>query len=71
MESIPFGAEMMTLIMGLRFLTDHLMGNVYYQVDYKEQNLHRSKNQAELLTAFMGKRPEIQALESRLKKKFL
>lgn len=71
MESIPFGAEMMTLIMGLRFLTDHLMGNVYYQIEYQEQNLHRSKNQAELLTAFIGKRPEIKALESRLIEKYL
>jgi len=69
--SLPFGAEMMTLIMGLRFLTDHLNGNIYYQVEYPEQNLHRAKNQAELLTAFMAKRQEINALEADLKKKFL
>jgi len=71
LNSLPFGAEMMTLIMGLRFLTDHLKGNIYYQVDYVEQNLHRSKNQAELLTAFMEKRQEIKTLETKLKKKFL
>jgi Ser/Thr protein kinase RdoA (MazF antagonist) len=70
LESLPFGAEMMTLIMGLRFLTDHLNGNIYYQVEYKEQNLHRSKNQAALLTAFMEERPAIKKLETRLKEKF-
>ncbi|EPR66192.1 phosphotransferase enzyme family protein [Cyclobacterium qasimii] len=71
LNSLSFGAEMMTLIMGLRFLTDHLQGNTYYQVDYVEQNLHRSKNQAELLTAFMEKREEIKTLETNLKRKFL
>jgi hypothetical protein len=39
----------MTLIMGLRFLTDHLEGNVYYRVTYPLQNLHRAKNQLALL----------------------
>jgi Ser/Thr protein kinase RdoA (MazF antagonist) len=70
LASLPFGAEMMTLIMGLRFLTDHLNGNIYYQVEYEEQNLHRSKNQAALLSAFIEKRPAIQKLEIRLKEKY-
>ncbi|MBD3626823.1 aminoglycoside phosphotransferase family protein [Cyclobacterium sp.] len=67
LESLPYGGEMMTLIMGLRFLTDHLNGNVYYQVDYPEQNLHRAQNQAALLRALIGKRGEIEALEDKLK----
>uniref|UniRef100_UPI004048E252 phosphotransferase enzyme family protein n=1 Tax=Algoriphagus sp. TaxID=1872435 RepID=UPI004048E252 len=49
MDSILFGGEIMTLIMGLRFLTDHLEGNVYYRVSYPLQNLHRAKNQLTLL----------------------
>ncbi len=48
-KSILFGGEIMTLIMGLRFLTDHLEGNVYYRVSYPLQNLHRAKNQLALL----------------------
>lgn len=44
-KSLLFGGEIMTLIMGLRFLTDHLQGNVYYRVSYPEQNFHRAKNQ--------------------------
>jgi len=69
LESLPFGGEMMTLIMGLRFLTDHLMGNVYYQVAYPEQNLHRAQNQAALLRALIAKRGEIEVLEKKLKNK--
>jgi len=48
-NSLLFGGEIMTLIMGLRFLTDHLEGNVYYRVTYPLQNLHRAKNQLILL----------------------
>lgn len=44
-RSLLFGGEIMTLIMGLRFLTDHLQGNIYYRVSYPEQNFHRAKNQ--------------------------
>lgn len=44
-KSLIFGGEIMTLIMGLRFFTDHLQGNVYYRVSYREQNFHRAKNQ--------------------------
>jgi hypothetical protein len=47
--SLRHGGAVMTLIMGLRFLTDHLEGNVYYRVSYPEQNLHRAKNQLALL----------------------
>ena len=48
-NSLRHGGAVMTLIMGLRFLTDHLEGNVYYRVSYPEQNLHRAKNQLALL----------------------
>ena len=44
-KSVLFGGEIMTLIMGLRFYTDHLQGNIYYRVTYPEQNFHRAKNQ--------------------------
>lgn len=50
-ESLPFGGQMMTCIMGFRFLADYLNGNVYYTIHYEEQNLHRAKNQMFLLKA--------------------
>lgn len=48
-SSLLFGGEIMTLIMGLRFFTDHMQGNIYYRVSYPEQNFHRAKNQMILL----------------------
>ncbi len=44
-KSLLIAGEVMTCIMGLRFFTDHLQGNIYYRVQYPEQNLHRAKNQ--------------------------
>lgn len=58
-RSLPFGGEMMTYIMGLRFLADYLNGNVYYTIHYPEQNLHRAKNQRELLISLMENREAI------------
>ncbi|NVK51074.1 MAG: aminoglycoside phosphotransferase family protein, partial [Cyclobacteriaceae bacterium] len=55
-ESLLLGGEVMTCMMGLRFFTDHLQGNVYYRVHYPEQNLHRAKNQMILLRDQQAKR---------------
>jgi Ser/Thr protein kinase RdoA (MazF antagonist) len=52
--SLPFGGLMMTCIMGLRFLTDYLNGNVYYTIHYPEQNFNRSKNQMLLLKSLIA-----------------
>ena len=57
--SLPYGGEMMTYIMGLRFLADFLKGNIYYHINYPEQNLHRAKNQRHLLSSLQENRPHI------------
>ncbi len=44
-ELIAFSGPYMALIMGIRFLTDHLNGNVYFSCDYPQQNLVRARNQ--------------------------
>lgn len=62
MRSLPYGGEMMTYIMGLRFLADYLNGNIYYRINYPEQNLHRAKNQKALLTSLQKNRDKIKEL---------
>ncbi|SHO62041.1 phosphotransferase enzyme family protein [Algoriphagus zhangzhouensis] len=61
-ESLLLAGEVMTCMMGLRFFTDHLMGNVYYRVQYPEQNLHRAKNQMIYLRDLQQKRGTLKAL---------
>ncbi|MDR2895487.1 MAG: aminoglycoside phosphotransferase family protein [Propionibacteriaceae bacterium] len=43
------GAAMAALETSLRFLTDHLAGDVYFHVDYPDHNLVRARNQLALL----------------------
>ena len=43
------GAKLMTFIMAIRFLTDYLEGDVYYKIAHPLHNLHRAKNQLQLL----------------------
>ncbi len=58
-RSLLFGGEVMTLIMGLRFFTDHLQGNIYYRVSYPEQNFHRAKNQMVFLQSQQDSREKL------------
>ncbi|RMG66960.1 MAG: aminoglycoside phosphotransferase family protein [Bacteroidetes bacterium] len=56
-RELYFGGQLMTYIMGVRFLTDYLAGNVYYKVAYPTHNLVRARNQfrlLDLLTAQAG-----------------
>jgi len=43
------GVRMMTLETSLRFLTDHIEGDVYYRIDRAGHNLDRARNQLALL----------------------
>ncbi len=47
-QMLPFAGPYMTLLIGLRFLTDYLENDHYFKVEYDNQNLLRAKNQLEL-----------------------
>ncbi|WP_192347131.1 phosphotransferase enzyme family protein [Algoriphagus sp. Y33] len=60
--SLLLAGEVMTCIMGLRFLTDHLQGNIYYKVNYPGQNFHRAKNQMILLQSLQANKAELEKI---------
>ena len=49
LDSLPWGARLMTLECGLRFLTDYLSGDVYFSTAFPEHNLVRARNQFRLV----------------------
>ena len=49
LESLPWGARLMTLECGLRFLTDYLDGDVYFAVHRPGQNLDRCRTQLKMV----------------------
>ena len=52
LKYLPLGAKTMIFIIGLRFLTDYLNGDVYYKTKYPEHNFDRAKNQFKLMKSF-------------------
>jgi hypothetical protein len=48
-ETLPWGAKLMTLECGIRFLTDYLEGDHYFKIHHPQQNLHRCRTQFKLV----------------------
>ena len=49
LEYLPWGARLMTLECGVRFLTDYLEGDHYFRTGYPGQNLDRARTQFKLV----------------------
>lgn len=49
LEYLPWGARLMTLECGIRFLTDYLEGDHYFRVSRPQQNLDRARTQLKLV----------------------
>ncbi len=49
LEYLPWGARLMTLECGIRFLTDYLDGDHYFHTQYPGQNLDRTRTQFKLV----------------------
>ncbi len=47
-DNLAFSAWLMTMEVGMRFLTDYLAGDVYFQTKYEGHNLVRARNQLKL-----------------------
>ena len=47
-ELLPYGAYLMTIECGMRFLTDYLAGDTYFATKYAEHNLVRCRTQIRL-----------------------
>ena len=48
-EYLPWGAKLMTLECGMRFLTDYLEGDTYFHISREGQNLDRCRTQFKLV----------------------
>jgi Ser/Thr protein kinase RdoA (MazF antagonist) len=47
-DMLPVSAKVITFELGIRFLTDHLRGNIYFRARYPGHNLHRCRVQFRL-----------------------
>lgn len=54
LEWLPMAPVYMTLMIGLRFLTDFINGDIYFKTNYPEHNLVRARCQFEFLKKIKG-----------------
>lgn len=59
---LPWGAKLMTLECGMRFLTDYLEGDKYFRIHRPEHNLDRARTQFALVSDMERKWDEMERL---------
>jgi hypothetical protein len=62
LETLPLAAKLITLECGLRFLTDHLEGDVYFNIHRSGHNLDRCRTQMQLVLDMERKFDEMQRI---------
>ncbi len=65
---LPWGAKLMTLECGMRFLTDYLDGDNYFRIHYEGQNLDRCRTQFKLVSDMEAQFDEMAAVVARCAK---
>lgn len=59
---MPMGAKLMTLECGMRFLADHLQGDVYFKIHRENHNLDRARTQFKLVADMESKWDQMRAI---------
>lgn len=62
---LPWGAKLMTLECGMRFLTDYLEGDTYFRIHRPEHNLDRARTQFTLVSDMERKWDEMKRLSEK------
>lgn len=64
--AFPESARIITLEIGMRFLTDYLDGDVYFRTEYPEHNLDRARNQFKLVADIETKLSDLNKIVDKL-----
>lgn len=59
---LPYAALIITVEDGIRFLTDHINGDIYYNIYYPGQNLDRARTQLKLVEDMEKKLPQVKQI---------
>lgn len=59
---IAYGGRLMTYMQSVRFLTDHINGDVYFKIHHEGHNLQRAESQMYYLKCLEAKAEEMEAL---------
>jgi len=62
---LGFSARLLTLVIGIRFLTDHLAGDRYFRVHRENHNLDRCRTQLRLVASMEEQRDRMEEIAAR------
>lgn len=65
MDQLAFSAKLMTLECGMRFLTDHLNGDVYFKIHRMNHNLDRCRTQFKMVRDMEESMPQMVRIVNR------
>ncbi len=65
--NLAFSGRLLTLECGIRFLTDHLSGDVYFKIKRPNHNLDRCRNQFAFVKAMEDQAPAMEQIVNRCK----
>jgi len=65
-ELLPFSGKLITLEIGVRFLTDYLQGDIYFKTKRPEHNLDRCRNQFQRVCSIEEQLDEMTTLLKRI-----
>ena len=65
-DLLPLSGRVMTYECGMRFLTDYLLGDAYFQIHRPRQNLDRARTQFQLVRELERLEPELRRVHSEL-----
>ena len=61
-KNLVYGAEVIVYEQAVRFLTDYIMGDVYYSTAFEDHNLIRARNQFALLDSIQEQKEEMEEI---------
>ncbi len=65
---LPWGAKLMTLECGIRFLTDYLVGDEYFHIAREQHNLDRCRTQFKLVADMEERWAELEAIAAKYRR---
>ena len=65
-ELLPFSVFLLTAELAIRFLTDYLAGDTYFQTQYSEHNLVRARTQIKLMNELYDNLDNLQMIVNKL-----
>ncbi|MBR5457406.1 MAG: mucin-desulfating sulfatase, partial [Kiritimatiellae bacterium] len=59
---LAFSGRLITLTIGIRFLTDYLAGDTYFRTAYEDHNLVRCRTQLKMVQSMEDQRDEYERI---------